>query len=85
MSKMIADILSVEMLETSEAFAVEENQYSYDLCIRKPTRLIAMRFAITYLMFFEFKRKIHAEVIGKTENFSNFVLGNHIGKYLYIL
>ncbi len=30
---MLADILSVEMLETSEAFAVEENQYSYDLCI----------------------------------------------------
>ena len=41
-----------------------------------------MRLAIADLMFSEFRRKILAEVIGKTENFSNFILGNHIGKYL---
>lgn len=39
-----------------------------------------MYFAIADLMFFELGRKILAEVIGKTENFSNFVLGNHSGK-----
>ena len=39
-----------------------------------------MDFAIADLMFFELRRKILAEVIGKTENFSNFVLGNHSGK-----
>ena len=41
-----------------------------------------MRLAIADLMFSEFRRKILAEVIGKTENFSNFILGNHIDKYL---
>ena len=79
---MLADILGVEMLEASESLAVKENQDGDDLGIGKPGRLIAMLLAITELMLFEFRRKILAEIIGKTENFSNFVLGNHSGKYL---
>jgi hypothetical protein len=80
--KVLADILGVEMLEASESLAVKENQDGDDLGIGKPSRLIAMLLAITELMLFEFRRKILAEIIGKTENFSNFVLGNHSGKYL---
>ena len=61
---------------------MKENQDGDDLGIGKPSRLIAMLLAITELMLFEFRRKILAVIIGKTENFSNFVLGNHSGKYL---
>ena len=79
---MLADILSVKVSEAPESLAVKENQDGDDLGIGKPSRLIAMLFAITELMLFEFRRKILAEIIGKTEKFSNFVLGNHSGKYL---
>ena len=41
-----------------------------------------MLLAITELMLFEFRRKILAEIIGKTENMRNFVVGNHSGKCL---
>ena len=77
---MLADILRIKVFETSESIAVKENQYRYYFCIRKSSRLVAMNLAITDLMLFEFRRKILAEVIGKTENFSNFAFGNHIGK-----
>ena len=80
--KVLADILSVKVSEASESLAVKENQDGDDLGIGKPSRLIAMLLAITELMLFEFRRKILAEIIGKTENFSNFVLGNHSGKCL---
>ena len=82
MEKVPADILCVKVFEASESIAVKENQDGDDLCIGKPSRLIAMPLAITELMLFEFRRKILAEIIGKTENFSNFVLGNLSGKYL---
>ena len=80
--KMLADILRVKVFEASESLAVKENQDGDDLGIGKPSRLIAMLLAITELMLFEFRRKILAKIIGKTENFSNFVVGNHSGKYL---
>ena len=76
---MLADILSVKVSEAPESLAVKENQDGDDLGIGKPSRLIAMLLAITELMLFEFRRKILAEIIGKTENFSNVVLGNHSG------
>ena len=56
---------------------MKKNQDGNDLGIGKTPRLIAMLFAITELILFEFRRKILAEIIGKTENFSNVVLGNH--------
>lgn len=68
---MLADILRVKVFEASESLAVKENQDGDDLGIGKPPRLIAMLLAITELMLFEFRRKILAEIIGKTENFSN--------------
>lgn len=74
---MLTDILRVKVLEASESLAVKKNQDGNDLSIGKSSRLIAMLLAIADLMLFEFRRKILAEVIGKTENFSNFVLGNH--------
>ena len=74
---MLADILRVKVFEASESLAVKKNQDGNDLSIGKSSRLIAMLLAIADLMLFEFRRKILAEVIGKTENFSNFVLGNH--------
>ena len=70
--KVLADILSVKVFEASESLAVKENQDGDDLGIGKPSRLIAMLLAITELMLFEFRRKIFAEIIGKTENFSNY-------------
>ena len=79
---MLADILRVKVFEASESLTVKKNQDSNDFGIGKPSRLIAMLLAITELMLFEFRRKILAEIIGKTENFSNFVLGNHSGKYI---
>ena len=69
MEKVLADILRVKVFEASEYIAVKENQDGDDLCIGKPSRLIAMNFAIANLMFFEFGRKILAEVISLTENF----------------
>ena len=69
---MLADILSVEMFKTSEPLAMKKNQDCDDLGIAKTSRLIAMLLTITKLMFFEFRRKILAEIIGKTKNFSNF-------------
>lgn len=66
---MLADILSVKVFEASESLAVKENQDGDDLGIGKPSRLIAMLLAITELMLFEFRRKILAVIIGKTENF----------------
>lgn len=48
----------------------------YDFGIGKPSRFIAMILAITELILFAFQ-KIHTEIIGKIENLSNFVLGNH--------
>ena len=80
--KVFADILRVKVFEASESLAVKENQDGDDLGIGKPSRLIAMLPAITELMLFELRRKILAEIIGKTDNFSNFVVGNHSGKYL---
>jgi hypothetical protein len=74
---MLADILRVKVFKASESLAVKKNQDGNDLGIGKPSRLIAMLPAITELILFEFRRKILAEIIGKTENFSNFVLGNH--------
>lgn len=71
MVKVLADILCVKVFETSESLAVKENQDGYDLGIGKPSGLIAMLLAITELILFEFRRKILAEIIGKTENFSN--------------
>ncbi len=82
MSKMPADILRIKMFETPESIAVEENQNRYDFGIRQSSMLVSMDFALAYLMFFELGRKILAEIIGKTENFSNFVLGNHSDKSL---
>ncbi len=82
MSKMPADILRIKMFETPESLAVEENQNRYDFGIRQSSMLVSMDFAIAYLMFIELGRKILAEIIGKTENFSNFVLGNHSDKSL---
>ena len=79
---MLADILSVKVSEAPESLAVKENQDGDDLGIGKPSRLIAMLLTITELILFEFRRKILAEIIGKTENFGNFALGNHIGKSL---
>ena len=69
---MLADILRVKVFEASESLAVKKNQDGNDLSIGKSSRLIAMLLAITDLMLFEFRRKILAEVIGKTENFRNF-------------
>ena len=77
MEKVCADVLRVKMFEASEALAVKENQYGDDLGVGKPPRLIAMFLAVAELTLFEFRRKILAEIIGKTENFSNFVLGEH--------
>ncbi|MDE5905958.1 hypothetical protein [Duncaniella sp.] len=82
MEKVLADIQRVKVFEASGSLAVKENQDGDDLGIGKPPRLIAMLLAITVLMHFEFRRKILAEIIGKTEDFSNFVLCNHSGKYL---
>ena len=79
---MLADILRVKVFEASESLAVKKNQDGDDLGIGKPSRLIAMLLAITELILFELRRKTLAEIICKTENFSNFVLGNHSGKYL---
>ena len=72
MDKVLADILRVKVFEASESLAVKKNQDGNDLSIGKSSRLIAMLLAITDLMLFEFRRKILAEVIGKTENFRNF-------------
>lgn len=69
---MLADILRVKVFKASESLAVKKNQDGNDLGIGKPSRLIAMLPAITELILFEFRRKILAEIIGKTENFSNF-------------
>ena len=69
MEKVLADILRVKVFEASESLAVKENQDGDDLGIGKPSRLIAMLLAITELMLFEFRRKILAVIIGKTENF----------------
>ena len=82
MGKVFADILRVKMFEASESLAVKKNQYGDDLGIRKPIGFVAMLLAVADLMLFEFRRKILAEIIGKTENFSNFVLGNHGYKFL---
>ena len=79
---MLADILHVKVFEASESLTVKKNQNGNDLGIGKPSQLIAMLPAITELILFEFRRKILAEIIGKTENFSNFVVGNHSGKCL---
>ena len=54
MGKMFANILCIKMLEALEALAVKENQYRYDLCVRKTSGLVAMDFALADLMFFEF-------------------------------
>ena len=51
---MFADILSIEMFETSEAFGMKENQYGYYLSIGQSTGLISMDFPIAELMFFKF-------------------------------
>ncbi len=77
MGKVLADILRVKVFEASETLAVKKNQDGNDLGIGKPSRLIAMFFAITELILFEFRRKILAEIIGKTEKLCNFVLDNH--------
>lgn len=69
---MLADILRVKVFEASESLTVKKNQDGNDFGIGKPSRLIAMLLAITELILFEFRRKILAEIIGKTENFSNF-------------
>ncbi len=79
---MPADILRIKMFEAPESLAVEENQNRYDFGIRQSSMLVSMDFAIAYLMLFELGRKILAEIIGKTENFSNSVLGNHSDKSL---
>ncbi len=72
MSKMPTDILRIKMFETPESLAVEENQNRYDFGIRQSSMLVSMDFALAYLMFFELRRKILAEIIGKAENFRNF-------------
>lgn len=51
---MLADILRVKVFEASESLAVKENQDGDDLGIGKPSRLIAVYFAVTDLVFFEF-------------------------------
>lgn len=71
MCEVLADILCVKVLEASESLAVKENQDGNDLGIGKPSGLIAMLLAITELILFEFRGKMLAEIIGKTENFSN--------------
>lgn len=68
MGKVLADILRVKVFEASESLAVKKNQNGNDLGIGKPSRLIAMLLTITELILFEFRRKILAEIIGKTEN-----------------
>ena len=55
---------------------MKKNQNGNDLGIGKPSRLIAMLLAITELILFEFRRKILAEIIGKTENFSKICIRN---------
>ena len=77
MYEVLADILCVKVLEASESVAVKENQDGDDLGIGKPSGLIAMLLAVAELILLEFRGKMLAEIIGKTENFSNFVLGNH--------
>ena len=57
MGKVLADILRVKVFEASETLAVKKNQDGNDLGIGKPSRLIAMFFAITELILFEFRRK----------------------------
>ena len=53
MREVFAHILRVKVFEASESIAVEKNQDGNDLGIRKSSRLIAMYFAITDLMFFD--------------------------------
>ena len=85
-SHMFLNFIDIEMLETFISAQVEQNHYGYDLR-RGHSRvamilafgLVALRCKTVCLDESVIK---FAKVIGHTENFSNFVLGNHSGKYL---
>lgn len=55
MSEALVGIPCVKMFELSESLAVKENQYRYNLRMRKPSRPITMALIVTYLMLIEFR------------------------------
>ena len=85
---MLADIMQIVMLETAEATRVKMYEdYDY-LGITHTVGLATVSFTVLRSFehrFFLLRIKKLAEFVCQTENFSNFILGEHSGKGLYII
>ena len=85
---MLADIMQIVMLETAEAARVKMYEdYDY-LGIAHTVGLATVSFTVLRSFehrFFLLRIKKLAEFVCQTENFSNFILGEHSGKELYII
>ena len=85
---MLADIMQIIMLETTEATRVKMYEdYDY-LGIAHAVGLATVSFTVLRSFkhrFFLLRIKKLAEFVCQTENFSNFILGEHSGKGLYII
>ena len=85
---MLADIMQIVMLETAEPSRMKVYEdYDY-LCITHTVGLATVSFTVLRSFkhrFFLLRIKKLAEFVCQTENFSNFILGEHSGKGLFII
>ena len=83
---MLADIMQIIMLETAEAARVKMYEdYDY-FGIAHAVWLATVSFTVLRSFehrFFLLRVKKLAEFVCQTENFSNFILGEHSGKVLF--
>ena len=88
MPAMLADIMQIVMLEATEPSRMKMYEdYDY-LCITHTVGLATVSFAVLRSFehrFFLLLIKKLAEFVCQTENFSNFILGEHSGKELYVI
>ena len=88
LSNALADIMQVIMFETAESAWVEMDEYDYYFCVTQPvgftTMLLAVLRAFKHWFFLLCIKKL-AEFIGQTENFSNFILGEHSGNRFKVI
>ena len=88
LSAMLADIMQIVMLETTETSWVKMYEdYDY-LCITHAVGFATVSFTVLRSLehrFFLLCIKKLAEFVCQTESFSKFILGEHSGKGLYII
>ena len=85
---MPANFIHIEMFQASVTGIVKQYHYQHNLCFGHCWFSVIFSLGCWLIwqgVFFDLRINKLAEIIGKTENFCNFIVGEHSVGLLYVL